>query len=202
MCVCVCVYVCVCAVNLQPAVPAWWSDLGSIMSPAGFCSESWCRHQPPSGRSETICRRPILNTLLQWKVWHGLNGAYTASIDFHIWEHLYYCWSPFRAQQAAQGFRLLEQSWSARFDDTPPASRGEELWCLFRETSSWLGFYSSWMCGRKQPQLSVNNLTTWAGFQLPVPLIHSIYKLPWQFDFSRKMTDPESGKQTHYLASI
>lgn len=28
-------YLCVCAVCLQPAVPIWWSDLGSIMSAAG-----------------------------------------------------------------------------------------------------------------------------------------------------------------------
>lgn len=28
-------YLCVCAVYLQPAVPIWWSDLGSIMSSAG-----------------------------------------------------------------------------------------------------------------------------------------------------------------------
>lgn len=33
--VCVCVYACVPAVCLQPAVPVWWTDLGSIMSPAG-----------------------------------------------------------------------------------------------------------------------------------------------------------------------
>lgn len=28
-------YLCVCVVYLQPAVPIWWTDLGSIMSPAG-----------------------------------------------------------------------------------------------------------------------------------------------------------------------
>lgn len=44
-----------------------------------------------------------------------------------------------------------------------------------------------WMCGRKQRQLL-------GGFPAPVPLIQSLYKLPWQFDFLLKMTDSGYGK--------
>lgn len=101
----------------------------------GFCSEWSHWHQLPCRWSETICSRRILNALQQWRVWHGLNRAYVASIDFHIWEHLYYCWSPIRAQQAA-GAQLEQLAhWQAA------CIVGEELCRLFRETSQWLRLY-------------------------------------------------------------
>lgn len=115
----------------------------------------------PVGDQKTICSRRVLNTLQQWRVWHGLNGAYAASIDFHIWEHLYYCWSPISAQQAPQGLRLLEHSWSSRFNDRLPIV-GEELCCLFREASLWLRFYNS-QC------VAENSFHCRAGFQLQCP---------------------------------
>lgn len=132
----------------------------------GFCSEWSHWHQLPCGWSETICSRRILNALQQWRVWHTLNRAYVASIDFHIWEHLYYCWSPIRAQRAAQGLGLLEHSWSSWLTDRLPA-----LWarsyadCLERHHSGW--DYTS---------LDMWQNTDTGGFPAPRPLIQSSYK--------------------------
>jgi len=86
----------------------------------GLCSQSVFWHHLPCGWSETFWSRRILNTLQQWRVWHCLNGAYMASIDFHIWVHLYYLWSPIRAQQALQSLELLEHSWSYFLSDGLP----------------------------------------------------------------------------------
>lgn len=132
----------------------------------GFCSEWSYWHQPPCGWSETVCSRRILNALQQWRVWHSLNRAYVASIDFHIWEHLYYCWSPIRAQRAAQGLGLLEHSWSSWLTDRLPA-----LWarsyavCLERHHSGW--DYTS---------LDMWQNTDTGGFPAPRPLIQSSYQ--------------------------
>ena len=63
---------CVCAECLQPAVPIWWSDLGSIMSAAGFLSH-W--YQLLCGWSETICSRRTLSH-------HSSEGCGSISTEF------------------------------------------------------------------------------------------------------------------------
>lgn len=153
----------------------------------GFFSELSHWHQLPCGWSETLCSRRILNTLQQWRVWHGLNWAYVASIDLHIWVHLYYCWSPIRAQQAAQSLGLLEHSWSRRLNDRLP-----RLWvksyavCLERYCGWDFSNLNVW----QKTASAVCKLPDYTGrFPSPVPLIQSFSKLPWQFDFLLKMTN-------------
>ncbi len=70
----------------------------------GLCSESLHWQKLPCVWSETICSRqayPKRTTAAKGVA--RSKRSLRASIDFHIWEHLYYCWSPNRAQQAAQG---------------------------------------------------------------------------------------------------
>lgn len=117
--VCVCVH-CVC-ILLSPFDGLIWVPL---CRQQGFCSDSSQWHQLPCGRSGTICSRRVLNTPQQWSVWDDLKGAYAASIDFHIWEHLYHCWSPIRAQQAAHGL-------GAQLEQVTRWQTAEELCCLF-----------------------------------------------------------------------
>lgn len=76
--VCVCGH-CVCL--LSPFDGLIWAPL---CHQQGFCSHSSHCHQLPCGWSGTICSRRVLNTPQQHGPWDGLNGAYAALIDFHI----------------------------------------------------------------------------------------------------------------------
>lgn len=116
-----CLYVC--AECLQPAVPIWWSDLGSIMSAAGFLLRVVALAPTALWVIRNHLQQAYPITPQQRRVWLDLNGVYAASIDFHIWEYLYYCWSPIRTQQALQVLGLLEHSWSRQFNDRQP-----EMW--------------------------------------------------------------------------
>lgn len=162
VCICVCVQ-CICS-------PLSLFD-GLIWVPLcrqrGLCWESSHWHQLPCGWSETICSRRILNTTAV----KGVARSKRSLRGFYWFPHLRAsllllitdqgtasCTSPWAT--GAQLEQLVQ--WQAA------CIMGAELCCLFRETSVWFRFYN-WMCGRKQLQVSVNNLTTWAGFQLQCP---------------------------------
>lgn len=172
----VCICVCVCSVFAAccPYLMVWFGF--HYVASGGFCSESSHCNQLPCGWSETICSRRILNILQQWRVWHSLNGAYAASIDFHIWEHLYYCWSPIRALQATKGLGLLEHSWSSRLNDRLPA-----LWarsyavCLERHHCGW--DFTTLNVWQKTASIVCKLPDYTGGFPAPVPLIQSILQI-------------------------
>lgn len=118
-------YLCPCAVRLHPAGPIWWTDLGSIISPAGV-----------------PFRVRVLAPTAPWVIWDHLQQAcpeHTTTEadvgrckrnlcgfdDFHIWEVVCHCWSPIRTQQGAQSFE-------AQLEQVTP---GKESCGLFKETS-------------------------------------------------------------------
>lgn len=159
----VCISVWVCAVYLQPAVPVWWSDLGSIMSPAG-----------------ALFRVVMLAPTALWVIRNHLQEAYpkhTVAAKGVAWSKWSFCccyWFPhLRAsllllitdQGTASRTRLwlLEHSWSSWF--RLPAWRARSCAvCLDRHHCGW--DFTTLNLWQKTASTVCKNLKIWAGFQL------------------------------------
>lgn len=138
VCICVC-----CAVYSQPAVPIWWSYLGSIMSPAGV-----------------LLRVVTLAPTALWVIRNHLQQAYpkrTTAVKgvAHSKQSLrgFYWFPHLRASLLLlitdQGTASRSRPWAtgAQLEQLAHWQAacivGEELCRLFRETSQWLRLYIS-----------------------------------------------------------
>lgn len=115
------VFVCAC-VCLQPAVPIWWSDLGSIMVLAGVLFRDSALAPAALWAIRNHLHQPYPKHTTTAK---GVAPPKRSLYGFYWFPHLraslLLLLSPIRAQHATQGLWLLEHSWSSQFNDRLPS---------------------------------------------------------------------------------
>lgn len=151
------VFVCVCALCLHPVVPIWWSDLGSIMSPAGV-----------------LFRFVTLAPTALWAIRDHLQQAcpkHTTAVEcvgrskrslrgFDWFPHL----------RASLSLLITDQGTASHTRPRSTAGAGDSMTDC-RGVMLSVYHHRGWdfTTGRIQLQLFVNYLTTRAGFQLQCP---------------------------------